>query len=322
MVSSRRTVTLVCALALAAAGCGATAHSAPAPAALTDVLAAATASETAQRMAFAAVRYRNAVFPSATSSVHTYATKPGLVDGQPVVLSLDVYQPTGDASTSRPLLVWIHGGGFTGGNRSMMADPASEYARIGYLTATISYRLDPGSKCTQVQAGLYTGAQLIAEQARCERVIIAARDDAASAIAWLRANAAAFGIDTTRVAVGGSSAGAITALHVGQTLNTPGSPPPAEVRVSAVLAMSGCNYVEGSIDAADPPIAVLASGGDRVVPFSCSVATVDQAAALGTPVMRHYYELESGHGRGLYSKYQPEIDRAWRMFLIDHLHLA
>ena len=273
-------------------------------------------------MAFAPVRYRTAIFPSATSTAHTYATKPDLISGQPVQLRLDVYQPTGDARTSRPVLVWIHGGGFTGGNRSMVADLSIDYARLGYVTATISYRLDPGNQCSQVQAGWYTGEQLIVEQARCERGILAARDDAASAIAWLRANAVTFGLDTTRVAVGGSSAGAITALHVGQTLNTPGNPPPADVQVSAVLAMSGCNYLEGSIDAADPPIAVLASGGDRVVPFTCSVATVDQAAALGSPVMRNYYELEAGHARGLYNAHQPEIDRAWRSFPIEHMDLA
>jgi hypothetical protein len=203
-----------------------------------------------------------------------------------------------------------------------MAAEAIAYARLGYVTASISYRLDPGNHCLQVQAGLYSGDELIAERARCERAILGARDDAAMAIAWLRAHAATYGIDPTRVAVGGSSAGAITAIHVGETLNTPGSPPPPGSQVSAVLAMSGCNYVEGSIDAADAPIAIAASGGDPLVPFACSVATADAAAAVGTDVQRHFFVLESAHAQALYAAHRDEIDRSWRLFLIDHLHLV
>ena len=152
--------------------------------------------------------------------------------------------------------------------------------------------------------------------------MLGARDDAAMAIAFLRANAAAYGIDTGRVAVGGSSAGAITAIHVGQTLNTPGSPAPAPVRVSAVLAMSGCNYVQGSIDSFDAPVAIAASGGDPLVPFPCPVATANAAAASGTPVLRHFYELESAHAQALYAAHRDEIDRGWRLFLFDHLGLT
>ncbi|MEQ1703157.1 MAG: alpha/beta hydrolase fold domain-containing protein, partial [Ilumatobacteraceae bacterium] len=196
------------------------------------------------------------------------------------------------------------------------------YAQLGYVTATVSYRLDYGNKCLQVQAGAFTGDELVTERARCERAILAARDDVATAIAWLRAHAAQYGIDPTRVAVGGSSAGAITAIHVGQTLNTPGNPAPAASQVSAVLAMSGCNYIPDSIDALDAPIAVAASGGDPLVPYTCSQATVDAAASAGTPVLRNFYALENGHAQSLYYAHQAEIDRSWRAFLIEHLDLA
>ena len=321
-MTARRALVVLCAVALVSTSCGAAPAAVLAPAALTEVPAAADGDVAAQRLATTPGRYRTPVFPSATTTTHTYATKPDLISGLPVELRLDVYQPAGDDDTVRPLIVWVHGGGFSGGNRGTMAGPSRDYARLGYVTATISYRLDPGNQCLQVQAGLLTGAQLIAERARCERAILGARDDAASAVAWLRANAVTFGIDPTRVAIGGSSAGAITAIHVGQTLNTPGSTAPADVRVSAVLAMSGCNYVDNSIDAFDAPIALLASGGDPLVPFACTVATAEQAIAAGTPVMRHYYELESGHAQGLYGAHQAEVDRAWRLFLIDHLELT
>lgn len=304
-------------------GCGFAASREPLqPTAVTTVDLPAVANVPGQRLAFAALRYRTQIFPGANVTSVTYGTAPDFNTNAPVTLQIDIYRPTGDVATSRPLLVWIHGGAFLSGNRTEMASVSRAYAQLGYVTASISYRLDPGNQCLQVQAGLYSGAQLVTERARCEKAILGARDDAAMAIAWLRVNAATYGIDPTRVAVGGSSAGAITAIHVGQTLNTAGLPPPAATRVSAVLAMSGCNYVDNSIDAFDAPIAMAASGGDPLVPFACSVATVSAAEAVGTPVLRHFFEQESAHAQSLYNQHKAEIDRSWRLFLIDHLDLA
>jgi dienelactone hydrolase len=317
----RLRVAVVALLALALAGCGAP-HRDPLLPQADPIDQAATATGSAARLAFAAERYRTPVFPTtAPYATATYATRPDLVTGQPIDLKMTVYTPLDDPAATRPLIVWVHGGGFIAGTRGEMATTARQWAQLGYVTATIDYRLDPGSKCVQVQLGLYSGATLAAERARCERAIYAARDDAAAAVSWLRTNASRYRIDPTRIVIGGGSAGAITAVHVGQTLNVPGSPPPAASKVSAVLAMSGCNYVTGSIDAADAPVAMLASGGDWLVPYSCSVATVDGAARLGTPTWRNLYPQESAHAQDLYRQHQAEIDRGWRLFLIDALAL-
>ena len=278
----------------------------------------ATAGLPARRDSLATTRYRAQVFPSTTSSSAVYRTAPDLVSGAPVQESLTVYQPAGDVATSRPLIVWIHGGGFAVGDRSIMAPEADAYARLGYVTASIDYRLDPGNQCLQVQFGLITDPTAYAvAYARCQRAILGARDDAAAAIAWLRVHAVAYGIDTTRVAVAGSSAGAVTAINVGQTLNTPGNPPPAASRVSAVLAMSGCNYFDGTIDAADAPIAMVAAGGDPLIPFSCSAATTASAEAVGTPVARNFYALDTGHAESIY--YAPGRDRP-HVAAVPHRH--
>lgn len=327
-MTRRTTIAAVVLGWLVVAGCGATApRESLSPSTLTvpsslTVNAPAAANVAGQRLAFAAQRYRTPIFAGATVVTATYGTAPDFITNAAVTLQLDVYRPTGDVATSRPLLVWIHGGAFTGGSRGELADVSRAYAQLGYVTASISYRVDAGSQCVAVQNGFYTGAELVTERARCEKAILGARDDAAMAIVWLRAHAATYGIDPSRVAVGGSSAGAITAIHVGQTLNTPGSPPPVASQVSAVLAMSGCNYVDNSIDAFDAPIASLASGNDPLVPFACSTATVSAAEAVGTPVVRNFFEEESGHALGLYLQHRAEVDRSWRLFLIDHLTLA
>lgn len=292
-------------------------------AALLGLTSAATVETGAVRMSTAAQRYRTQVFAEALPyASQVYATRPNVVTGVPVELKVTVYTATGDTAKSRPLIVWIHGGAFMVGTRGEMAAEARAWARLGYVTATIDYRLDPGNQCLQVQFNLLPNpVDYQRERLRCQRVILAARDDAADAIAWLRTNAAKYRIDPTRVVVGGASAGAVTALHVGQTLNVPGSPAPVATRVSAVLSMSGCNYVDDSIDAADAPIASLASGKDPLVPFACTHSLVNRAESLGTPVWRNHYTEESGHAQGLYRSHQDEVDRGWRLFLVDVLDL-
>ncbi|MFM7687237.1 MAG: alpha/beta hydrolase [Actinomycetota bacterium] len=282
-----------------------------------------TADTGAVRMATAPQRYRTQVFPDALPyASQVYATRPNVVTGAPVELKVTVYTATGDTEKTRPLIVWIHGGAFMVGTRGEMAAEARAWARLGYVTATIDYRLDPGNQCLQVQFNLLPNpVDYQRERLRCQRVILAARDDAADAIAWLRTNAWRYRIDPTRIVVGGASAGAVTAVHVGQTLNAPGSPAPAASRVSAVLSMSGCNYVDNSIDAADAPIASLASGKDPLVPFACTHSVVNTAESLGTAVWRNHYTEENGHAQGLYRSHQDEVDRGWRLFLVDVLDL-
>ena len=61
----------------------------------------------------APLRYRDIVFSGFTlTSDLTYGSAPDL-QGNPVDLKLDLYQPAGDTQTRRPAIVWIHGGGFS-----------------------------------------------------------------------------------------------------------------------------------------------------------------------------------------------------------------
>lgn len=262
-------------------------------------------------------RYTDLVFASAARSTATYATAPALIGGAPTTLRLDVYQPVGDTLAARPAIVWIHGGGFVGGSRADLADIATAYARRGYVTFSIDYRLDRGSRCGAVQDGV-TDPQVVA---RCAAVMEAAQEDALDAIRWVRDNAATYRIDTSRVAVGGSSAGAVTALNVAQNANPTHGPVRGRIKVGAALAVSGCQYDLSSIDANDAPISMVHAGGDRTVPYSCAVATVDRAKSFGTIARRIFYPNESRHGLGLYYAHQITVDASWTGFLEARLDL-
>jgi acetyl esterase/lipase len=188
----------------------------------------------------APLRYRDVVFSGATvTSDLTYGSAPDL-QGNPVTLKLDLYRPTGDTlSSGRPAIVWIHGGAFAAGDKTqpIFTGLATQFAERGYVAASINYRLLSTEKC----AGVHP------PPASCEAAAIEAQHDAQAAVRWLRANAATYGIDPNRIAVGGGSAGADTALLVGAHSEDPGTSgtPGESSKVRGVVSISGVLPAEG-----------------------------------------------------------------------------
>lgn len=94
--------------------------------------------------------------------------------------SLDLYLPE-KADVARPLIVWIHGGGWRGGTKDRT--PAVRLMDAGFAVASVEYRLSGVAKFP---------AQI---------------EDCKAAIRFLRAKASEYGFDGTRIGVWGSSAG-------------------------------------------------------------------------------------------------------------------
>ncbi|WP_051579574.1 carboxylesterase/lipase family protein [Pseudonocardia acaciae] len=124
---------------------------------------------------------------------------PGWVPGEEY-LSLDVRTPSADGG-GRPVMVFVHGGGFvTGSNRAALYDGGA-FARDGVVLVTVNYRLGvPGF--------------LDLRGAPANRGLL----DVLAALGWVRATIAAFGGDPDNVTVFGQSAGATL---VGALLATP-----------------------------------------------------------------------------------------------------
>ncbi|MDX2248482.1 MAG: alpha/beta hydrolase fold domain-containing protein [Bacteroidia bacterium] len=129
----------------------------------------------------------------------------------PVDLKMDIFRPLGDTSTRRPLIVWIHGGGFTSGSKTDLWQMCDSFTRRGYVTASISYRLGFYRQFDPILGEFqypYTH-----DEAEFSRAVYRAMQDAKGAIRYLRGHASQYGIDTTCVYVAGESAGGFTALH-------------------------------------------------------------------------------------------------------------
>jgi acetyl esterase/lipase len=234
------------------------------------------------------LRYRDLVF--GTVSTTTDVTYGSAVNnsGQTVTLLLDIYEPTGDVVTERPAIVWVHGGSFCCGNKNSaeIVDQATTCAKKGYFNVSISYRLEPGG-CS---AGVPTTTCLIAIQE--------ALADAQTAIRFLRTNAVVYGIDVTRIAIGGSSAGAITALNVG--FNSSEDPTAA---VGGAVSLSGAR-IYGAIDSGDAPSLLFHGTSDVVVPYQWAVSTWNLANAAG---LDSFLTSWTGAGHVPYGAHRTEI---------------
>jgi para-nitrobenzyl esterase len=123
-------------------------------------------------------------------------------------LYLNVWTPAADRGR-RPVLVWIHGGGFTVGSGSQCSyDPIALVARGDVVVVTLNYRLG-------ALGFLYLGARGAASLGATANVGLL---DQIEALAWVRENAPAFGGDPENVTIFGESSGA---RSVATLLGTP-----------------------------------------------------------------------------------------------------
>jgi dienelactone hydrolase len=257
------------------------------------------------------LRYRDQVFSnvSVTSNIQ-YGSAPDS-QGNPVPLRLDLYAPAGDTQTNRPALVWVHGGGFSGGDKTNVVpvDFAQTFAKQGYVVVSINYRL-LGSGCASNPG-----------QPSCTIAALEAQHDAQAAVRWLRSKAGFLGIDPTRIGIGGESAGGITATLVGLHSEDPGSSGnagfPSTVR--GFVSISG-GLPNGVFASAGDALGLFFHGtNDGVVPYQWSDAT---AAAMLEAGVGAWLQHQDGAGHVPYAQYRSLFLEQANYFLYLSLDLA
>ncbi len=108
---------------------------------------------------------------------------------EPKLTALDIYQPL-DGGDNLPVMIFIHGGSWRGGDKSWEGSKPEFFTSHGYVFASINYRLSP-----EVQHPVHV-------------------EDVAHAIAWLHHHVAEYGGDPDRMVVLGHSSGAHLAALV------------------------------------------------------------------------------------------------------------
>src|SRR5262249_29826760 len=100
-------------------------------------------------------RYANDLFLQITLTSNVSYGTAMTVFSTPQTLLLDVYEPTGDTVQMRPLLIFAHGGSFLGGTKldQDVVELCNRFAHMGYVCASIEYRLGIGLPVDSVNAG-------------------------------------------------------------------------------------------------------------------------------------------------------------------------
>ncbi len=228
-----------------------------------------------------------------------FSTVPGY---RPAVVDLYL-PPKHSASGPKPLIIYIHGGGWMGGHTRQSAafsnfpQVLASLASEGFVVASLEYRLSGEAKFP---------AQL---------------QDVRAAVRFLKANAAKYGIDPNKVALWGGSAGGHLAALAGMSCGAPGIDekpqaagsecvqgvvswygvfdfaPMVQRAEQAPVALLGCSSGAACpadkiaavspltyLDPKDPPFLLIHGDADKVVPAEQSRIAAARMKAVGVPV--------------------------------------
>src|SRR5688572_22912060 len=214
--------------------------------------------------------------------------------------TMDIHVPAKHAA-NRPAIMLIHGGAWRGGDKEHYTQAAERYAAAGYVAATINYRLVP--------TGTYP----------------AAVQDCLCALSFLRTHASVYGIDPTRIAVSGYSAGGHLSALVGIAASSPSHQPDCEwgptAQPAAAIPADGIYKMRpgdgfmitdfvgddpeaftaaspiDNVHAGAPPFLVI-HGTDDVVPVDNARELADTLRDAGAPMVRVLELGASGHLHG------------------------
>lgn len=260
-------------------------------------------------------------------------------------LLMDIYTPDGDTETARPAIIYAFGGSFVGGNRGQVAGFCERYARRGYVTVAIDYRL-----YNVFVQGIPDSLGMIEE-------VVMAVADMKAAVRFIRNsanNGNPYGINGDKIYVGGFSAGALTAAHTAYINELSDVPDYLEAimidnggvngdtdlpgnslldvssDVQAVINHSGALHRAYFMETGDVPIVSAHGDEDDTVPYgydyALGIVTVQgssyiHARALEVGITSELYTVEGG---GHIDPYQQEphatnIDNMVKTFLHNNV---
>jgi para-nitrobenzyl esterase len=228
-------------------------------------------------------RYEAEIFSSVTKTTVNYSDV--YTDN---AHEMDIYTPDGDTEINRPVILYMHGGSFYAGDKTMTdcVDFCESMAKRGYVTASLNYRLS-------------TLSAFIFSQEEQYRTVLKAVADAKAAIRFFRkdfANGDTYGIDSNTIFIGGYSAGGVIAIHLAYIDNVsdlPTSPINVQNLVSViggdlegdagndgysseiqgVVSFAGGINDVNWIDGNDEPLVSIQGTADVTVNYNCGPGT-------------------------------------------------
>jgi para-nitrobenzyl esterase len=207
------------------------------------------------------------------------------VSGGTTTLRMDIYEPTGDALSERPVVLVAFGGSFVAGSRADVAPICQAFARMGYVAVAPDYRV-----------GFF-----LPNQTTTTRAVMRGAHDMRAAVRYLRRTVVEdgnpYGLDTSRIIIGGVSAGAISAIHATYLDQESEIPAVLQGEIASLGGVEGnsgnpgfssevfaCYSFSGAIgdtlwiEPNDKPLVSVHETGDNVVPYY-----TQEVSVLGIP---------------------------------------
>ena len=138
--------------------------------------------------------------PRATG-VNIYASDLGAMSED--CLFLNIWTPAN--AQKAPVMVWIHGGAFTGGSSSEKLYDGRKLAEHGIIVVSINYRLGVFGWLAHPELSAESPLKISGNYGLLDQI---------EALRWVKANIAAFGGDPSNVTIAGESAGGLSVLYL------------------------------------------------------------------------------------------------------------
>jgi len=232
-------------------------------------------------------RYLDYVFTGSNKTADIQYGQNINLAGSNEILLMDVYEPIGDTMAERPLIIWAHGGSFIGGSKTGtdVVPLAEDFAKMGYVTASIDYRLG-------MNGIPFPGPDSV----DATETVIRAVHDARAAVRFFKKdyteNGNIYGIDTNNIFFGGVSAGGVTAAHLAYLDNENELPtnyidtsqaglgggiegnsgnPGYKSNVKAIINSAGALRDTAWMEAGSTPIISFHGDADATVPYGTDI---------------------------------------------------
>lgn len=233
----------------------------------------------------AQTRYESQLFSTVDITTLKYGQNSSY-NGSTKELSLDLYTGGGDVAKKRACVIFCFGGAFVSGDRTSpeIIYFATYLAQRGYICASIDYRLDVQSNLTDIESE--------------SKATIRAIQDAKAAVRYLKNKSDILGLDSSKIFIGGTSAGGIIALTLGYSQYNEFQPAFQSVidnlggwegnsnslsNTSSVLGLfnfAGAIFDTTHIQKNDLPVYLNHATGDKTVPFGQGYPLNGQAKTL------------------------------------------
>jgi acetyl esterase/lipase len=256
------------------------------------------------------LKYKDFVFANVTK---TKNLSYGIADSTKKDKSrlFDLYQPAGDSSTGRPMIIWMHGGGFKFGSKNATGIElwSETFAKRGYVCAAINYSLskhNPLFNFDELLKSTYYAVQ-----------------DVRAAVDYFRKNCKLYNIDPDKIILAGNSSGGMIALQAAYSNNyqlaklaglpdtTNGAKITTIPKVAAVINYWGGIFDLNWLKNGHVPIVSVHGSKDGIMPLTHkdaplygSLAIHEKADELKIP---NGFKLFEGYAHELHKHFNPLV---------------